>query len=52
VLERAAAEGIEGTDEAGLAARFGFAVRVVPGDPRNFKITRPEDLELAKARLS
>src|SRR5213075_1370181 len=24
VLERAAAEGIEGTDEAGLAARYGF----------------------------
>jgi len=52
VLERAAAEGIEGTDEAGLAARYGFSVRVVPGDPGNFKITRPEDLELANARLS
>lgn len=52
VLERAAAEGIEGTDEAGLAARFGFTVRVVPGDPGNFKITRPEDLDRAHARLS
>lgn len=52
VLERAAAEGIEGTDEAGLAARFGFTVRVVPGDPGNFKITRPEDLQLAEARWS
>jgi len=52
VLERAAAEGIEGTDEAGLAARYGFTVRVVPGDPGNFKITRPEDLELANARWS
>lgn len=52
VLERAAAEGIEGTDEAGLAARFGFTVRIVPGDPGNFKITRPEDLVLAEARWS
>ena len=52
VLERATAEGIHGTDEAGLAARFGFTVRIVPGDPGNFKITRPEDLELASARWS
>lgn len=52
VLARAATEGVEGTDEAGLAARYGFTVRVVPGDPGNFKITRPEDLELAKARFS
>jgi len=52
VLERAAEEGIEGTDEAGLAARYGFTVRVVAGDPENFKITRPEDFELAKARFS
>jgi 2-C-methyl-D-erythritol 4-phosphate cytidylyltransferase len=52
VLERAAEEGIEGTDEAGLAARYGFTVRVVAGDPGNFKITRPEDFELAKARFS
>jgi 2-C-methyl-D-erythritol 4-phosphate cytidylyltransferase len=52
VLERAATEGIEGTDEAGLAARFGFNVRVILGDPANFKITRPEDIELARARWS
>ncbi len=52
VLERATTDGIQGTDEAGLAARYGFSVRVVPGDPGNFKITRPEDLELASARWS
>jgi len=52
VLERAAAEGVKGTDEAGLAARYGFTVRVVAGDPGNFKITRPEDLELAQSRWS
>lgn len=47
VLARAGRSGDAGTDEAGLAARYGFVVRVVPGDPMNFKITRPEDLERA-----
>jgi 2-C-methyl-D-erythritol 4-phosphate cytidylyltransferase len=49
VLERARNEGITGTDEAGLAARFGYPVRVIEGDPMNFKITRPEDLLFAEA---
>jgi 2-C-methyl-D-erythritol 4-phosphate cytidylyltransferase/2-C-methyl-D-erythritol 2,4-cyclodiphosphate synthase len=47
-LERAAADGIEGTDEAALAARYGHAVRVVPGDPLNFKITHADDLARAE----
>ena len=51
VLDRAAAEKIEGTDEAGLATLFGYRVQVVPGDAMNFKITRPEDLELAAAHF-
>lgn len=51
VLERAQREGIEGTDEAGLAARFGHTVKAVPGDPRNLKITLPEDLEIAESYL-
>jgi 2-C-methyl-D-erythritol 4-phosphate cytidylyltransferase len=51
VLTRAQAEGIEGTDEAGLAVRFGYTVRGVPGDPRNLKITVPEDLEIAESYL-
>ena len=44
-------ESIEGTDEAGLAARFGYRVQAVPGDPRNLKITVPEDLEIAESYL-
>jgi 2-C-methyl-D-erythritol 4-phosphate cytidylyltransferase len=52
VLDRAVAEGITGTDEAGLAARFGFIVKAVPGDPRNLKITVPEDLEVAESYLA
>ncbi len=51
ILERAQREGIEGTDEAGLAARFGHRVQAVPGDPRNLKITVPEDLEIAESYL-
>ena len=51
VLERAQREEVEGTDEAGLAVRFGYTVRGVPGDPRNLKITVPEDLELAESYL-
>jgi 2-C-methyl-D-erythritol 4-phosphate cytidylyltransferase len=51
VLVRAQLEGIEGTDEAGLAARFGYTVKAVAGDPRNLKITVPEDLVIAESYL-
>jgi 2-C-methyl-D-erythritol 4-phosphate cytidylyltransferase len=51
VLERAAREGIDGTDEAGLAARYGYAVKGVPGDPRNIKLTVAEDLVIAESYL-
>ncbi len=49
VLARAEREGDQGTDEAGLAAKYGVKVRVVPGDSMNFKITRPDDLAMAEA---
>jgi 2-C-methyl-D-erythritol 4-phosphate cytidylyltransferase len=48
VLARAAQEGGDATDEAGLAARYGYTVRAVKGDSMNFKITRPEDLVMAE----
>lgn len=48
VLDRAENDTAEATDEAGLAARLGVPVRVVPGDSINFKITRPDDLALAE----
>jgi 2-C-methyl-D-erythritol 4-phosphate cytidylyltransferase len=51
VLARAARENVEGTDEAGLAAQFGYTVKAVPGDPRNLKITVPEDLAIAESYL-
>lgn len=49
VLARAEREGDQGTDEAGLAAKYGVKVRVIPGDSMNFKITRPDDLAMAEA---
>ncbi len=49
LLERAEREGVEGTDEAGLAAQFGVKVKAIPGDSMNFKITRPDDLAMAEA---
>ena len=52
VLQAAIAAGREGreaTDEAVLAERAGFPVRLVPGDPHNIKITTEADLTLARA---
>lgn len=48
---RALAEGKRVTDDAALIEWFGGKVEVVPGDPRNFKITTPADLHLAEALL-
>jgi 2-C-methyl-D-erythritol 4-phosphate cytidylyltransferase len=52
VLARAVRESDDATDEAGLAARYGYEVRAVPGDSLNFKITRPEDLAMAERVMS
>lgn len=43
--------GSEATDDATLVEAAGGDVVVVPGDPRNLKITTPEDLVLAAALL-
>jgi 2-C-methyl-D-erythritol 4-phosphate cytidylyltransferase len=43
--------GAEVTDDSLLVERLGVAVRVVEGDARNIKITRPEDLALAEILL-
>ena len=50
-LVRAAANaaGHVATDEVGLLQHAGHPVRIVPGDARNFKITRPSDALLAEA---
>ena len=48
-LAAASEAGISGTDEASLVERLGETVAVVPGDPRNIKITTPLDLITAEA---
>ena len=51
VLRRAHASGTEATDDAALVEALGATVRVVPGDPRNLKITTPADLGTAERLL-
>jgi 2-C-methyl-D-erythritol 4-phosphate cytidylyltransferase / 2-C-methyl-D-erythritol 2,4-cyclodiphosphate synthase len=43
--------GFRGTDDAALVERLGRPVRLVPGAPRNLKVTVPDDLMLAEALL-
>ena len=52
VLRRAMAAGGESTDEAALCERLGIPVAIVPVSRFCFKITTPEDLELAEAILA
>jgi 2-C-methyl-D-erythritol 4-phosphate cytidylyltransferase/2-C-methyl-D-erythritol 2,4-cyclodiphosphate synthase len=51
VLEDAIAlgrRGVDATDEAGLAERAGYPVRLVEGEPRNIKITNEDDVAFAR----
>lgn len=49
--ERAAASGMQATDDAQLVELAGGRVVVVPGERDNLKLTYPEDLGLAEALL-
>jgi 2-C-methyl-D-erythritol 4-phosphate cytidylyltransferase len=51
LLRRAHAGGGEATDDAALVEALGATVRVVPGEPRNLKITTPADLRTAEQFL-
>lgn len=51
VAQAAGREGFLGTDEAMLAERFGYAVRIVESSYENIKITTPDDLVYGKAIL-
>lgn len=50
--EAALREGLGGTDDASLVEHFGHPVHIVPGDPDNIKITRPEDVRRSEHILS
>lgn len=53
LLRRAYAQpNLDSTDDAALVERLGEPVAVVEGDPRNIKITRPADLDLARRILN
>jgi 2-C-methyl-D-erythritol 4-phosphate cytidylyltransferase len=52
LLRRAHAAGGDATDDAGLVEAQGTTVRVVSGDPRNLKVTTPDDLALARALVA
>ena len=47
-VDRALADGFQGTDEASLVERLGERVTVLMGSDRNIKITKPSDLPLAR----
>lgn len=50
-LHAAHADGADATDDAALVEAAGGAVVVVPGDPRNLKVTTATDLAMAAALL-
>lgn len=52
VLRRAHVTANDATDDSGLVEAIGAKVRIVPGDPRNLKITTPADLVFAEALIS
>jgi 2-C-methyl-D-erythritol 4-phosphate cytidylyltransferase len=49
--QAAAADGFDGTDDASLVERIGVAVRIIPGDDRNMKVTTAHDVAVAHALL-
>jgi 2-C-methyl-D-erythritol 4-phosphate cytidylyltransferase len=49
--EQALHLGEDATDDSLLVEKLGVAVKAVEGDPRNIKITRPEDIALAEILL-
>lgn len=50
-LDKAQEDSFYGTDEASLVERTGERVCVVQGDPKNIKITTPDDLSIAEVLL-
>jgi 2-C-methyl-D-erythritol 4-phosphate cytidylyltransferase len=50
-LDRAREDGTYSADEAALVERMGGEVVIVEGDPRNIKITTPEDIRIAEVLL-
>ena len=49
--DNARRDGYTATDDASLVERMGEKVKIINGSRNNIKITRPEDLEIAKYLL-
>lgn len=47
VLREAHGDSRDATDDAALVEALGHTIRIVPGDPRNLKLTTTVDMELA-----
>ncbi|WP_052667091.1 IspD/TarI family cytidylyltransferase [Nitriliruptor alkaliphilus] len=52
VLRAAHARGGPAIEETTLVTACGFAVQIIPGDPRNLHVATPEDLEIVAALLT
>jgi 2-C-methyl-D-erythritol 4-phosphate cytidylyltransferase len=52
LLRAAHSGGGNATDDSALVEALGATVRLVPGEPRNVKVTTPADLELVQALAS
>ncbi|HUR26808.1 MAG TPA: 2-C-methyl-D-erythritol 4-phosphate cytidylyltransferase [Planctomycetota bacterium] len=52
LLARAEADEFEPTDDCALHERYLGPVTIVPGDPRNLKVTTPSDIVVAEALLA
>ena len=50
--KRAAADGIDATDDCALLERYGVKIKITEGRYDNIKITTPEDIEIAKNILN
>jgi 2-C-methyl-D-erythritol 4-phosphate cytidylyltransferase len=50
--ERAAAEGLSGTDDAFLVEQMGIKVKMLEGSYENIKITTPEDIIIAETIMN
>jgi 2-C-methyl-D-erythritol 4-phosphate cytidylyltransferase len=47
-FENALDKGLDATDDSAMVEAIGVSVSIVEGNPRNIKITHPEDLKIAK----
>jgi len=45
-------DGFTGTDESSIVEKYGYKVKVIPGDKKNIKITEKKDMEEVKKNMN